>query len=149
MFLLALKRKCSWAEKKALNPNHSWFLLESLILPAGKIMIQFYHHQRIHSQKRCPLFCGRRISGVPVHKNLTSSIWGGNWDSWGSLAAVKACAWPPDTVSGKATVESFAVVAGSSEVATFCLSCHQLEVESMTHRGCFPWAVHITASLKL
>lgn len=68
---------------------------------------------------------------------------------WSSLAAVRACAWLPDTVSGKATVQSFAVVAGSSEVATFCPSSHQLEVESMTHRGCFPWAAHITASLKL
>ena len=67
--------------KKALNTNHSWFLLESLILPASKIMIWFYHHQRIHSQKRCPLSCGRRIPGVPVHRNLTSSTWGGRWDS--------------------------------------------------------------------
>lgn len=55
----------------------------------------------------------------------------------------------PDTVSGKSTVESFAMAAGSSEVSTFRPSCHQLEVESMTHQGCFPWAVHIAASLKL
>lgn len=41
------------------------------------------------------------------------------------------------------------MAAGSSEVSTFRPSCHQLEVESMTHQGCFPWAVHIAASLKL
>lgn len=55
------------------------------------------------------------------------------------------------TLSGKAMVESFPVAPSSSDVATFCPSHHQLEAESMTHRGCFcfPWAAHVMASLEV
>ena len=111
-------------------------------------MIRSYHQQRTHSQKRRSLFSGRRILGVPVRRNLTSSTWGGGWDSRGHLAAVRA-ALGSLTLSGKVTVESFPVASSSSDMATFCPSRHQLEAESMTHRGCFPWAAHIMASLEV
>lgn len=92
MFLLALKRKYSWWGG-ALNPNHSWLLVESLIIPAGKIMIQFIIIREFIPKKG--VSCSVAGGSLPgFTRTSTSSTWGGSWDSWGSLAAVKASLGP-------------------------------------------------------
>lgn len=124
-------------KKKSINQNHSWLLLEFLILtPCHIITIWFYHHR---IQKRCSVSDPCRSGSQELGKVKVTKLPRLSGDR---LAA----AWP------------YAALACGGKVEPGCgcwqwlwgVSCPprgQLEAESMTHGAAFSGCSHhITAS---
>lgn len=146
MPFLVLKTKYSQKKKQpiSINLNHSWLLLELLILTTCHIITIWFYHHRI--QKWCSV-------SDPCHPGSQEL---GKWNvtelprlSGDHLAAAWPCARPVvgEPCSGK-------VEPGCGCWQWWCsISCPsrgQLEAESMTHGAAFPGCSHhITASEEL
>lgn len=138
-------------KKKAINRNHSWLLLESLILPATKLWYDFIIIRELLSKKD---FClpDTVTLLVTVCRNLAKESW---QDCRDHVAATRPCPGFPDVIwespgGGKVEIHCSCWQKWCRYFLPVLPPC-QLEAESMSYGGCFPHpsAAHITASLEL